>query len=121
MMEYPMHKSLKLFALAGAASALAVAPALASAQDGAMPGTTPPSMPDTGTTTPHDPSLTGHFRYGGPCPAGNRARARITRRRPVRAANVAERRQDELRLAALPVRGGASRLAPQAIVPYLFA
>lgn len=46
-----MHKSLKLFALAGAASALALAPAIASAQDGAMPGTTPPSMPDTGTTT----------------------------------------------------------------------
>lgn len=47
-----MHKSLKLFGLAGAASAFTLTPALASAQDGAMPDTAPPSMPDTGTTAP---------------------------------------------------------------------
>ncbi len=54
-----MHKSLKTFTLAGSALALAMTPALASAQD-TMPGTTPPtapqttppSMPNTGTTTP---------------------------------------------------------------------
>ena len=50
-----MHKSLKIIGLAGAASALAMTPALASAQDQAMPGTTPPSMPDTGTTTTTPP------------------------------------------------------------------
>ncbi len=50
-----MHKSLKILGLAGAASALAMTPALVSAQDEAMPGTTPPSMPDTGTTTTTTP------------------------------------------------------------------
>lgn len=50
-----MHKSLKILGLAGAASALAMTPALASAQDDAMTGTTPPSMPDTGTTTTTTP------------------------------------------------------------------
>jgi hypothetical protein len=56
MMELPMHKSLKLIGLAGAASALALTPALASAQDEAMNGTTPPSMPDTGTDTTTPPT-----------------------------------------------------------------
>lgn len=49
-----MHKTLKFLSLAGAATALAITPAMAGAQGQGMPDTapqtTPPSMPGTGTT-----------------------------------------------------------------------
>ncbi len=70
---------------------------------------------------PHDPSLTRRFEYGPASVGGNRGSARAPRYRPARAENVAERRQADFSLRRKPVHRAASRLAPGAIVPYLFA
>jgi hypothetical protein len=74
MMELPMHKSFKHFALAGAAMALAITPALAEAQDQASPeagmptgtGVPPTNAADTATTPPTNPDSAAPDTTGTP-------------------------------------------------------